>query len=193
MVALLVASAIRLGRTTGRDLRSQGDNRIMKSVIVVATLMLLAGCSGSAHPGAAPVRSADPTSAATSSGGPARGLTTRVPPPSPTVAIGQSDYHHSETFCAASPANGRIRYDGGRSDATLQVTVSGLTPGTDLGVGWHNAHSPRGYTIASFRTSPTGRGQAATLRMFRGPETRGDLLVLANRAGRAVARLRPCS
>jgi hypothetical protein len=111
----------------------------------------------------------------------------------PTVAVGRAEFDHRESFCARPPAGGHIRYVAAGHHVTLTLAVSGLPHHTDLGVGWHNTHSARGYTIASFRTDDRGRGKQRTLRMFRAGEVKGSMLYLATGSGAVVAKLKPCA
>ena len=110
----------------------------------------------------------------------------------PTTAIGRTEFTNDERFCAEPPATGHVFYVVNAGTVTLRVKVSGLPPDADLGVGWHNAHSARGYVIASFRTDHRGRANRSSLRMFRGGEMRGSGLVFATSSDAVKARLRPC-
>jgi hypothetical protein len=165
----------------------------MKWPALLAIAGLLAGCSAAteSHPAA----TTSPSSTApvqVSTGGPSRGLTTRVPPPHPVATIEQSGYRHDETFCAVRSGNGRIGYVVMRHHVTLRLAASDLPHHADLSVGWHNAHSARGYVIASFETDNDGATEQRTLRMFRAGEVRGSELYLLDRTSHVVAQLRPC-
>jgi hypothetical protein len=170
----------------------------MRSQALVAAFpltafLLIAGCSSS---GTEPV-SSGPAATSSPTTQPPRNQPvnsqprTAVPPPDPTSAV-EGGFGSDETFCAAGPAAGRIRYDVTRHQATLDLHVARLPKRADLGVGWHNAHTPRDYIIASFETNRYGHPRRPSLRMFRPGETRGSGMVLVTRSDRAVARLRPC-
>ena len=105
----------------------------------------------------------------------------------------QTEFAGNETFCAASPLTGTIRYEVSRGEARLQLGVGGLPASSTVLVNWLN-NSIRGYVVGEFSTDSAGSSLNSSARLYRPGETRGYEIQLtsSDAQGTVLGVLRPC-